>query len=120
MIQLDTNNGHNQKIIFEFNKLSKHLSDNEMLYQILTMWADDDDIEFITDALYDLTFNDIDGNVLKVGDSAVVIDDSELIGDPPKRGDVLQVTKLVDSNSNYIECGNYGLFAHRLLKVKHI
>lgn len=120
MIQLDIRNGHNQNVITEFNNLSKHLSDTEILYHILTLWADDDDIESITYALDDLIFNDIDGNVLKVGDSVVVIDDSELIGDPPKRGDVLQVTKLVDSNSNYIECGDFGLYAHRLLKINSI
>lgn len=120
MIQLDIRNGHNQNIITEFNNLSKHLSDNEILYHILTLWADDDDIESITDAIDDLIFNDMDGNIIKVGDYAIVIDDSELIGDPPKRGDVIQVTKLVDWNSNYIECGDFGLYAHRLLKINSI
>ena len=57
MIQLDTRNGHNQKVITEFNKLSVHLSDTEMLYHILTKWADDQDIESITEYFYDV--NDI-------------------------------------------------------------
>ena len=118
MIQLDTRNGHNQGTIEEFNKVSQQMSDADILEHILTRWADDRELEGITATLYGSTFNDIDGNILSVNDLVVLIDDTELVENPPKRGDVLQITALLDLESNFIECGKYSLFAHRLLKVK--
>ena len=122
MIQLDTTNGHNQSVIEEFNKVSRHLSDADILYKILT-YADDREIEGITASLYEQTFNDVDGNILDLGDSVVLLDDSELEEDTPRRGDVLKITKLIDLGSNFIECSDsdyetFSLFGHRVLKVK--
>jgi len=118
MIQLDTRSGHNQGTIEEFNKVSQQMSDADILEHILTRWADDRELEGITATLYGSTFNDIDGNILSVNDLVVLIDDTELVENPPKRGDVLQITALLDLESNFVECGKYSLFAHRLLKVK--
>ena len=118
MIQLATTNGYNQDIVKDFNKVSKSISDADMLDFILTKWADDADVQDITASLYALTFSDVDGNILSVGDLVVLLDDSELVDNPPKRGDVLQITALLDLDSNFIECGNHSLYAHRLLKVK--
>jgi len=118
MIQLDTRNGHNQVTIEEFNKVSGQMADTDILQHILTRWADDRELEGITATLYGSTFNDIDGNILSVDDLVVLIDDTELVENPPKRGYVLQITALLDLESNFVECGRYSLFAHRLLKVK--
>jgi uncharacterized Zn ribbon protein len=122
MIQLDTRNGHNQSVIEEFNKVSRHLSDAEILYSILT-YSDDREIEGITASLYGQTFVDMDGNILNVGDFVVLLDDSELEEQTPRRGDALKITKLIDLDSNFIECNNsehgtFSLFGYRLLKLK--
>lgn len=118
MIQLDTRNGHDLGVVTNFNKVSKTLADRDILEAILTKYVDDTEIEQITDMLIDLQFNDCDGNPISIGDIVVVLDDTELVENPPKRGDVLQVTALLDIDSNFIGCGKYSLFAHRLLKVK--
>lgn len=118
MIQLDTRNGHDQEVIKAFNDASSYFEDSELLFFILTRWADNHDIAEITSILHGKSFLDMDGQVIHVGDIVVILDDTELDENPPKRGDVLQVTALLDLESNFIECGNYSLFAHRLLKVK--
>jgi DNA polymerase sigma len=51
MITLDTNNGHNAKIIDNFNEESIHFSDSDLLLLILNHWADDQDLEDITNFL---------------------------------------------------------------------
>lgn len=118
MIQLDTRNGHDFGVVTHFNRVSSTLSDRDILEVILNKWADDKEIDEITDLLTDLQFHDCDGNPLSVGDMVVLLDESELVGNPPKRGQVLQVTNLIDSETNYIECNyTYEIFAHRLLKV---
>jgi hypothetical protein len=53
MIILDTTNGHNAKIIAEFNKVSAKFEDTDLLNIILSNWADDFDIEEITNFLND-------------------------------------------------------------------
>lgn len=118
MIQLDTRNGHNQVTIEEFNRVSQQMSDADILEHILTRWADDRELGGITASLYGSSFNDFDGNIISLGDLVVLLDDTELVENPPKRGDVLQVTALIDQESNSIECGRYSLYAHRLLKVQ--
>jgi uncharacterized Zn ribbon protein len=120
MIKLDTRNGHDQCVIEEFNRVSRHLEDSEILLHILTTWADNNVIASITDSLFEERFVDMDGNILDVGDLVVLIDDSELENDPPRRGDVLKVTRLINLESNFIECGKFSLFGDRLLKVKKI
>jgi Mg2+/Co2+ transporter CorC len=53
MIILDTTNGHNAKVIAEFNKVSAKFEDTDLLNIILSNWADDFDIEEITNFLND-------------------------------------------------------------------
>ena len=86
-------------------------------------YSDDREIEGITASLYGQTFVDMDGNILNVGDFVVLLDDSELEEETPKRGDALKITKLIDLDSNFIECNNsehgtFSLFGYRLLKLK--
>ena len=118
MIQLNTRNGHDQEVIKAFNDASSYFEDSELLFFIFTRWADNHDIAEITSILHGKSFLDIDGQVIHVGDIVVILDDTELDENPPKRGDVLQVTALLDLESNFIECGKHSLFAHRVLKVK--
>jgi len=54
MITLDTTNGHNAKVIANFNEASIHFSDSDLLMCILTHWADDQDLEDITNFLNDI------------------------------------------------------------------
>jgi hypothetical protein len=120
MIQLSTTNGHDQEVIKAFNKVSSHLEDSEILWHILTNWADNQDLASITDSLCEERFVDADKNILNIDDLVVLIDDSELENDPPRRGDVLKVTRLLNLESNFIECGKHSLFGDRLLKVRRL
>jgi hypothetical protein len=58
-------------------------------------------------------------NALKVGDSVVVVDNTELEGYIPKVGELLTVSKIVDSVSNFIEFENglYAFYGHRVIKI---
>lgn len=59
-IKLDTANGHDSKVIENFNEISKHFDDSGLLIEILIRWADNGDIESITEHLKDrLTENNI-------------------------------------------------------------
>jgi len=51
---LDTTNGHDKIVIEKFNEISKHFTDVDLAYHILTHWADDGDIESITEFLDNL------------------------------------------------------------------
>lgn len=62
-------------------------------------------------------FDDMYGSPLKVGDTVVMVDNSDLMGDIPVRGQILMVTKVVDADSNYMEFGQFGFFGHRVLKI---
>ncbi len=53
MVTLDTINGHNAKVIEEFNRTSKKFEDTDLLNIILSNWADDQDLEDITNFLND-------------------------------------------------------------------
>ena len=53
-IKLDTTNGHNKNVIDNFNEISNHFTDVDLAYHILTHWADDQDIESITEFLNNL------------------------------------------------------------------
>lgn len=60
-IQLDTIGGYNQETIDKFNKVAKHFDDSGLLIEILSRWADDKDIQSITEHLEDrLIENDIE------------------------------------------------------------
>lgn len=48
MIQLDTRNGHDPKVVQAFNEVSSTMSDEEILRFILQDWADDEEIECFT------------------------------------------------------------------------
>jgi hypothetical protein len=120
MIQLDNRNGHSIDVIKNFNNISRLFDDVEILRIILEKWSDDGDILDITESLEStLHALDSDGNHIQIGDLVVVLDDVSLVGDPPRRGEVLEVTRIADQDSNYIELDNkYGFFAYRVLKIK--
>jgi hypothetical protein len=62
--------------------------------------------------------NDVDGNILNLGDKVVVLDAEDLEGIAPKRGELLIVTKCIDAESNYIEFDSkYAFYGHRILRV---
>jgi len=52
-IKLNTDNAHNKDVIDNFNKITKHFGDDELLEIILTNWCDDSDIKDITEHLKD-------------------------------------------------------------------
>lgn len=52
-IQLDTTNGHNLQLVENFNKVAKHFDDSGILIEILSRWADNGDLESITEHLKD-------------------------------------------------------------------
>lgn len=52
-IQLDTTNGHNLQLVEEFNKIAKYFDDSGILIEILSRWADNGDLESITEHLKD-------------------------------------------------------------------
>lgn len=55
-IQLNTNNGHNQQVIDNFNTMSRNIADDTfLLNHILTHWADDKDLADMTDSLSGVT-----------------------------------------------------------------
>jgi hypothetical protein len=53
-MRADTLNGHNAKIVEEFNKVAERFSDSDLLDIIISKWADDQDLEDITETLKDL------------------------------------------------------------------
>ena len=68
--------------------------------------------------------NDVDGNLLEVGDMVVVLDAEDLEGYVPKRGQRLMVVNCKDAESNYVEFvgglhDKYGFYAHRVLKLTY-
>lgn len=59
-MKLTTIGGYDQKIIDEFNRISEMFGPHELLEIILTSWADDQDIEDMTEHLKNrLKENDI-------------------------------------------------------------
>jgi hypothetical protein len=68
-----------------------------------------------------LIFNDVNDNELKIGDKVVCVDVDDLDYPLPK-GLVLQVTTLIDLESNLIEFKSinetYTFYGHRVLKLK--
>ena len=50
-IQLDTIGGYDKEVIEKFNKVAKHFDDSGLLIEILSRWADDQDIQSITEHL---------------------------------------------------------------------
>jgi hypothetical protein len=67
-------------------------------------------------------FNDVDGNELKVGDKVVCVDVDDLESHIISRGLVLEVHKLIDLESCYIEFKGVdclvSFYGHRVLKLK--
>ena len=65
--------------------------------------------------------NDLDGNILSIGDKVVMLDTSDLEGKIPSRCEVLEVTNCLDTESNYISFNNeYSFFGHRVLKLVNL
>ena len=55
-IQLNTDNGHNEEVINNFNNMSRSIADDTfLLNHILTNWADDEDLADITESLSGVT-----------------------------------------------------------------
>jgi uncharacterized protein YjgD (DUF1641 family) len=52
-IKLDTIGGYNEEVIKNFNRVAKHFDDSGLLIEILSSWADDQDIKSITEHLTD-------------------------------------------------------------------
>ena len=52
-IQLNTTNGHNLQLVENFNRVAKHFDDSGILIEILSRWADNGDLESITEHLKD-------------------------------------------------------------------
>lgn len=64
--------------------------------------------------------HDIDGNILSVGDSVVVLDVEDL-DEKPLRGEVLVVSRIEDAESNYVRFDHdTAFFGHRVLKLKFL
>jgi uncharacterized Zn ribbon protein len=67
--------------------------------------------------------NDADGNMLSTGDMVVVLNTENLEGSPIlKRGQVLTIAELLDTESNLIQFKDwsgekYEFFAHRVLRL---
>lgn len=53
-MRANTSNGHNAKVVEEFNKVAERFSDSDLLEIIISKWADDQDLEDITETLKDL------------------------------------------------------------------
>lgn len=49
--KLDTIGGYSAEVIERFNEISKNFDDSGLLMEILSSWADDGDIESITEHL---------------------------------------------------------------------
>jgi hypothetical protein len=68
-----------------------------------------------------LIFNDVNDNELKIGDKVACVDVDDLDYPLPK-GLILQVTELIDLESNLIEFKSidktYTFYGHRVLKLK--
>ena len=52
-IKLDTIGGYSEEVIENFNRVAKHFDDSGLLIEILSRWADDKDIQSITEHLTD-------------------------------------------------------------------
>jgi hypothetical protein len=68
--------------------------------------------------------NDVDNNLLEIGDMVVVLDTEDLEGDAPRRGQRLMVVNLNHGESNYVEFvgdlhQRYEFYAHRVLKLSY-
>jgi hypothetical protein len=72
MIQLNTIGGYDQKVIDNFNKVSKKFDDFGLLEIILSKWCDDGDLADITRHLNDLLDENRPNVVLEI-DSSVAI-----------------------------------------------
>jgi hypothetical protein len=67
-----------------------------------------------------LNCNDVDGNILNVGDKVVMLDTADLDGFFPPKGCVLRVSECRNPEDNTIAFndGQYAFFGHRVLKLK--
>jgi hypothetical protein len=114
--------GHNPALVSKYNALIEAIGEDEMLMQI-ELWMDDGDLESLIHYVEDkitpkLTFKDIDGNELHVGDMVVMLDTHGL-QQPPPRGAVLMIDE-VHEQTNCIGISGGRYLPHRVLKVsKH-
>jgi hypothetical protein len=93
---------------------------------IVREWKMKHNIEVMADETSNKHCNDVDGNILNVGDYVIALDVDDLDCDLV-RGDVLIVTNVDDPISNYIryrkdddeDKEEYGFYGHRVLRFKH-
>lgn len=92
---------------------------------IVREWKMKHNIEVISDETSNKYCNDVDGNILNVGDYVIALDVDDLEDCDLVRGDILIVTHVDDPVSNYVryrkdeEDTEYGFYGHRVLRFKH-
>ena len=92
---------------------------------IVREWKMKHNIEVMFDETSNKHCNDVDGNILNVGDYVIALDVDDLHDCDLVRGDILIVTHIYDPVSNYIgfrkdeDEKEYGFYGHRVLRFKH-
>jgi hypothetical protein len=90
---------------------------------IVREWKMKHNIEVMSDETSNKHCNDVEGNILNVGDDVVVLDIEDLEDCDLVRGDVVKVADVNNIVSNYIKYrrgkNEYGFYGHRVLKLKY-
>ena len=92
---------------------------------IVREWIMKEGIQVISDEASNKHCNDVDGNILNVGDYVIALDVDDLHDCDLVRGDILIVTHVDDPVSNFLifrkdeDEKEYGFYGHRVLRVKH-
>jgi uncharacterized Zn ribbon protein len=90
---------------------------------IVREWIMKEGIEVISDETSNKHCNDVDGNILQNGDDVVVLDCEDLEDCDLVRGDIVKVTSVYDTTTNYVNFikghMEYGFYGHRVLKLKN-
>lgn len=96
-------------------ELDLEMGDGIRVYDLLKDVSVDDLQAYLPKNIF---CHDIDGNVLSVGDSVVVVDIEDL-DEKPIRGQVLVVSGIEDAESNYVRFNfDMAFFGSRVLKLK--
>lgn len=96
-------------------ELDLEMGDGIRVYDLLKDVSVDDLQAYLPKNIF---CHDMDGNILSVGDSVVVIDVEDL-DEKPVRGQVLVVSSLEDAESNYVRFNfDMAFFGSRVLKLK--
>jgi hypothetical protein len=96
-------------------ELDLEMGDGIRVYNLLKDVSVDDLQSYLPKNIF---CHDMDGNILNVGDSVVVVDVEDL-DEKPTRGQVLVVSALEDAESNYVRFNfDMAFFGSRVLKLK--